>query len=120
MKKKIVVSIAIFALLLISVVFANSYVQALSKEERLQLNKQILEQKLENNEITEEQANQIYENMQERITYCDNLCQQNENCPIYQQNGDCIQQNNQCIQKNDNYIRNCGRGQNHHNRMCNR
>ena len=113
MKKKVIISIVIFALLLISVVFANSYVQALSKEERLQVKKGILEQKVEENKITKQQADQIYDNMEERMTNCDNVCVQNENCPVYQQNGVCVQQDN-------NYMRNCGRGQNHHNRMCNR
>ena len=113
MKKKVIISIVIFTLLLISVVFANSYVQALSKEERLQVKKGILEQKVEENKITKQQADQIYDNMEERMTNCDNVCVQNEKCPVYQQNGACVQQNN-------NYMRNCGRGQNHHNRMCNR
>ena len=45
MKKKVIISIVIFALLLISVVFTNSYVQALSKEERLQVKKEILDRK---------------------------------------------------------------------------
>lgn len=112
MKKKVIVSIVIFALLLISLVFANSYVQALSKEERLQVKKEILEQKVEENKITKQQADQIYDNMEERMTNCDNVCVQNENCLVYQQN--------QCLHQNNNYMRNCGRGQNHHNRMCNR
>ena len=119
MKKKVIISIVIFALLLISVVFANSYVQALSKEERLQVKKGILEQKVEENKITKQQADQIYDNMEERMTNCDNVCVQNEDCPVYQQNGACVQQN-QCLQQNNNDMINCGRGQNHHNRMCNR
>lgn len=118
--KKVIIFVGIIALLIISAVFANSYVQALSKEERLQVKKEILEQRVEENKITEEQANQIYKNMEENMTNCDNICSQNEECPINQQDGNCRQSNNQCVQQNDDYMRNCGRGQNRHNRMCNR
>ena len=41
--KKVIISIAIFATLLIGVIFANSYVKALSEEERLQMNKEKFE-----------------------------------------------------------------------------
>ena len=57
--KKVIIFVGIIALLIISAVFANSYVQALSKEERLQVKKEILEQRVEENKITEEQANKI-------------------------------------------------------------
>ncbi len=86
MKKKVLFSTIILALLLLSIVFITSYVQAFSKEEKLQIQKEMLEQEV------------------------------NENCPIYQQNTNCIGQNNQCIQRNYHNIRNCGNQQNCHNR----
>lgn len=120
MKRKVIVAIVIFILLLISVIYVNSYAQAFSKEERLQVKKEILEQKVEENIITEEQANQIYDHMQEKMMDCDNFCQQNQNCPIYQQNYNCTQQNTQCLQPNNNHMRSCDSRQNCHNRMCNK
>ena len=89
--KKVIISIAIFATLLIGVIFANSYVKALSEEERLQMNKEKFEQKVQENKN------------------CDYFCQQNENYPICQQNDNCLQQNK-------NSIRNCARWQKKHNR----
>ncbi len=116
MKKKLVIFAIIFALLLISIVVANSSVQAFSREEKWQVKKQILEQKVEDNKITEEEASQIYRNIEERMANCDNICEPYENCPIYQQNSNCMKQNNQCSQKNYDNIRNCGKRQNCHNR----
>lgn len=112
MKKKLIISIIIFAVLLVSIVFANSYVQALSKR---QINK-----KVENS--------QIYQNIKERMNNCDNICEQNEECTMYQQNEDCpmYQQNENCITPNNhNWQRNCDHKRNyvrqhHHNRICNR
>ena len=86
MKKKVLFSTIILALLLLSIVFITSYVQAFSKEEKLQIQKEMFEQEV------------------------------NENCPIYQHNTNCIGQNNQCIQRNYHNIRNCGNQQNCHNR----
>ena len=74
MKKKIAISFIIFLLLLISVVFANSCVQALSKQEKLEIKREILEQNVKDNKISQEQANQMYQNMEERITNWGNLC----------------------------------------------
>ena len=116
MKNKLIISFAIFALILISIVFANSYVQALSKEEKLQMEKEILEQKIENSKITEKQADQIYKNMEENMANCNNICQQNEICPIYTQTGNCIKQNHHDLQKICNGTRNCGKYQGCHNR----
>ena len=94
--------------------------QALSKEEKLQVKKEILEQKVKDNKITEEQASQTYKDMEERITNCDNICEQNEDCSLYNQNRNCVRQNNQDLQKNCNNVRNCNRQRDCHNRMCNR
>ena len=116
MKKKVLFSTIIFALILLSIVFITSYVQAFSKEEKLQIKKEMLEQEVKENKITEEEASQIYKNIETRVTNCDNVCGQNENCPIYQHNTNCIGQNNQCIQRNYHNIRNCGNQQNCHNR----
>lgn len=104
MRKKLIISVIIFAVLLVSIVFANSYVQALS---RRQMNKNI-------------QNSEICQNMEERMNNCDNICQQNENCPMYQQNDNCMRQNNHDWQRNCNDTRNCGRQQHHHNRFYNR
>lgn len=98
----------IFMLLLFSVVFANSYVQAISKEERLQTHREILEQKVKNNEMTEEAADAIYKNIEERITNCDNIaCEQYENCQNYQQNNNCMIPNNQSSQRNYHHRTDC-------------
>ena len=97
MKRKIIVSIVIVALVLIGMVCANSYAQAFYKQERM-IN---------------------YNNVCQQNENCP-VYQQNESCPIYQQNDNCIQQNNQFLQQNNNYMGNCGRRQNCHNRMCNR
>lgn len=99
MKNKVIVSFLIFMLLLISVVFANSYVQALSKEEKLQ---------------TKQEANESYQNMEERIINCNNNCDPNENCPLYQQNSNCMTRNNRCLQEHCGYQRSCTRN------MCKR
>lgn len=121
MKKKIAISFIIFLLLLISVVFANSCVQALSKQEKLEIKREILEQNVKDNKISQEQANQMYQNMEERITNCNYNCDLNENCPLNHQNSNCINQNSNCInqnnqysQKNYNCRRNCAK------EMCNR
>lgn len=121
MKKKIAISFVMFFLLLISVVFANSYVQALSKEEKLEIKKEIIEQDVKDNKISQEQANQIYQNIEQRITNCNYNCESNENCPLYHQNNNCINKNANCInqnnqysQKNYNCRRNCAK------EMCNR
>lgn len=113
MKKKIVVFTIIFSLLLISVIFVNSCVQAFSKEEKLQINKEVLEQK-------EEREKQIYKNMEEVIQNCNNTCETNENCFMYQQNENCLNTNKQCLQKKCNGTRNYNRQQNCHHNKCNR
>lgn len=100
MKKKLIVAFMIFILLSLSVVFANSYMQGLSKEE-------ILEQKVRNNEIIEEEANEIYRNIEERMINCNNNCKQNGNCQIHKQNSTCRRQNNECLQRNCDTQQNC-------------
>ncbi len=68
--KKIVICSTIFILLLLTFVFANSYVHALSKQERIET----LEQKVNNNEITINQANNICRNIEDRPINCYNNC----------------------------------------------
>ena len=51
MKNKLIINFIIFVLLLLSIVFANSYVQALSKQEKLEIKKDLLEQEVKNNNI---------------------------------------------------------------------
>lgn len=97
MKMKVILSFMIFIILLLSIVFVNSYVQALSREE-------IIEQKILNNKITEEEYYQIYRNIGETIPNCYNNCQENENCPMYQQHSNCMKKNNQCVPKSYNCI----------------
>lgn len=108
MNKKFVIYSATFILLLLSIVFANSYVQALSRERK----------------------------SQEMMSNCYNYCEQNENCRIYTQNNDdveqSINQNYYCSQENNNCRRNnncnenyncgesCNRRQECAGRMCNR
>lgn len=116
MKKKVIVSVVIFTLLLISVACVNSYAQTFSKEGRWQVKREIGGQRVEENQGKE--VNPIYKNREERITSCDNVCEQKENCPIYQQNDNGIQPNNQCLQQNNNHRRNCSSRQNCHNKMC--
>ncbi|MCI8519430.1 MAG: hypothetical protein HFJ51_05095 [Clostridia bacterium] len=93
MKNKIIISFVIFILLLLSIVFANSYVQALSREERL------IEKQVQNNKAVEA-ANYNYSNLEERSINCYNYCEQNEECPIYRDNGHCSRRNNYCSQRN--------------------
>ena len=107
MKNKLIINFIIFVLLLLSIVFANSYVQALSKEEKLEIKKDLLEQEVKNNNITEEEANGIYKNIEQRMINCDNYCVYDYKCKIYSQNNNCISHNNQCFQRNCNYRRNC-------------
>ena len=120
MKNKVIVSFLIFMLLLLSVVFASSYVQALSKEEKLQAKQEILEQEVKNNNLTKEEVIEIYQNREERIIDCNNNCDLNENCPLYQQNGNCMTRNNACLQENCNGRRNCGYQQGCTRNMCKR
>lgn len=120
MKKRIIISLIIFILLLVSIAFANSYVKALSKQEELQIKKEILEQELKDNEITEKEYNQVYQNIDDRMVNCYNNCEQNENCPIYQENNYCIRQDNHHSHKNYDCIENCTRQQNCYRKMCNR
>ncbi len=120
MKNKVIVSFLFFMLLLVSVVFANSYVQVLSKEEKLQAKQEILEQEVKNNSLTKEEANEIYQNKEERIRDCNNNCSLNENCPLYQQNSNCMTRNNLCLQENCNSRRNCDYQQRCTRNMCKR
>ena len=113
MKNKLIISIIILALILMGIVFANSYVQALSKR---QIN-------------TQAEDSQFYESMEEIVNNCNNICEQNEgcqmyqqkeDCPMYQQNENCITHNNHNWQRNCNNTRNYDNQQHHHNRGCNR
>lgn len=110
----------IFSMLLIGIVYAKTYVQSFANEENLQVKKEILEQRVEDNEITEEEADKIYKNIKERMTNCNNICEQNENCTIYQQNNNCMKQHHQYNQKNYNNTNNCNKQQNCNNKMWNR
>lgn len=116
MKKKLVIFAIISVLLLISIVVANSSVQAFSREEKWQVKKQIWGQMVEDKKMTEEEASPIYKKVKEAMVNCDNICEPYENCPMYQQNENCMKQNDQCSQRNYNHIRNCGKRQNCHNR----
>ena len=112
MKKNLIFSIVIYALLIVGVMFVNSYVQALSKQEKLQIEKEILEQEINNNKINQEEAIQIYKNMEERVTECD-ICEQYHNCPIHEQNNYCIERNNQCSKRNYHCSKDYSRGRCH-------
>lgn len=70
--KKVIIYIVIFAMLLISLVFVNSYVKAISKEQR----------------FNDCPYNEKYP-----------ICQQDGNC--IQQNNQCLQQNDNCIRNYD-------------------
>jgi len=118
MKKKIIIFFITFILLLLSILFVNSYAKALSKEEKLQIKKEIIEQEVRNDRINEEQTNQIYQNIEERMINCDINCNQNNNCQIYKNNGSCMRQDNQCVQENCNHRRNCNNQQNCNKRIC--
>lgn len=120
MKNKVIISFIIFIIILLGVVFANSYAQALSKEERLEIKRERLEEKVRDNIISEQEADEIYKMVNERMESCDNECIQNENCQVYQKHNNCIYQNNQCSQRNYNCRTNCNRQQNCGQRMCNR
>lgn len=74
MKKKIICSVIIFIIILLSIVFVNSYAQALSRGER---------------------ATDCYNNNYN--------CEQNGKCQRYQQNKNCITRNNHCQQRNCNW-----------------
>ncbi len=98
--------IAFVVLLLLGIVFVNSYVQAISRQEKQELRREILNKEMQNNNIIREQTNDIY------INY-NNNCVQNENCPIYEQNNNCERHHhNQYL--NNNFRRNCSGS------MCNR
>lgn len=122
MKKKAIILFIIFIMLLVSVAFVNSYVKALSRQEELQLEKETLEQELKNSEINEKEYNQIYQNIDNRMVNCYNDCEQNENCPIYQENNYCTRQNNHHnSHRNYDCVENCPRQQNCSKGMwCNR
>lgn len=96
MKNKVIISSVIFILLLLGIVFANSYVQALSREEK------ILDNQAENTTVN-------YSNIREKTVNCYNYCEQNENCPIYQENGYCTTRNNHCQQRSYDCTREYGR-----------
>ncbi len=114
MKNKAIFSfIAFVVLLLLGIIFVNSYVQAISKQEEAQLRKEILNQQMQNDNTTREEADRIYKNTEERMTNYDNNCIQNENCPIYQQNNNYTRHHhNQCSKNN--FRKNCLES------MCNR
>ena len=95
MKNKIIIVCMIFILLSVIIAFANSYVKALSRDE-------------------------FYRNTEDRVLDCYNYCEQNENCPIYQENNYCIRQDNHPSHKNYDCIQDCTRQQNCSKRMCNR
>jgi len=73
MKNKVIISCIIFILLLLGIVFANSYVQALTQEQ--------------NNKIIEE-ANYNCPRIEEKAINCYNYCEQNDR--------HCIRRNNHC------------------------
>ena len=102
MKNKAIFSfIAFVVLLLLGIIFVNSYVQ------------EILNQQMQNDNTTREEADRIYKNTEERMTNYDNNCIQNENCPIYQQNNNYTRHHhNQCSKNN--FRKNCLES------MCNR
>lgn len=85
--KKIVIYSMLFILLLLTFVFANSYVHALSKQERIET----LEQKVNNNQ------HNICRNIEDRPINCNNNCEPNNNCI------------NRCPQKYYNCRRNCNK-----------
>lgn len=103
MKNKLILSFIIFIIVLLSIVFANSYVQALANQEKLE----ILEQDIKNNKYNNIEEKGINRN-------CNNYCIQNENCQIYQKDSECTRRNNHCSQENHHYKRNCYNGN-----MCN-
>ena len=120
MKKKVIFSLIIFVILLLSVVFAGSYAQGLSKSEKLQIKNEILKQEVENNKITESQAEKIYRNIEENMAICNNDCNWNENCQSYQKYSNCMKQNGQCSEKNYNCGKNCSSKQNCNRKICGR
>ena len=84
MKNKVIFSLVIFILLILSVIFTNSYVQALSKEEKWEI-----------------------KNREAKNINCNYYCEPNENCPIYQENrSESVRQNNQHSHHNCNGRRN--------------
>lgn len=111
MKNKVIFSFIVFILLLLIIVFANSYVLALSKQEKLGIHKELMEQQIENNK---ENFAQIYKNVENKIANC-NTCQQNENCLMYEQNYPCEQSQN-CQMYGQNYS--CGQSQNQQHYNC--
>lgn len=119
MKKKVILYFLIFTILLLSVAFINSYVQALSKEEKVQIENEILEPEIRKNDSVEE-ADKVYRNIEERMTNCYDNCKENESCPIYYQHSNCMNENNQCTQKNYNCRRNCNNKQYCIKKSCNR
>lgn len=90
MKNKVILAIIVFIILILGIIFGNSYVQALSRKERLQVNR-------------EKGMN----------TNCYNYCEQYDNCPIYQQNGNCQRRNNQYSHENYHCSKDYNRGRCH-------
>ncbi|MCI8620748.1 MAG: hypothetical protein HFJ50_02810 [Clostridia bacterium] len=105
MKNKVIFSFIIVTILLVGFAFANSYVKALTNQEKLEM----LEQEAQNNEYNNLENETININ-----NICNNYCWKNEECPIYKQNSDCVNENNHCLQKNHHYKRNCNNRE-----MCN-
>ena len=97
MKHKLMVSFIILMLVVFSVVFA----QGLSKQERLEIKQQMLKQEVEENRMTQEQADEIYKNIEERMTNCDYNCVENQNCPMVQQNSNYGRHHNDCLTPNN-------------------
>lgn len=96
MKNKLIFSLIIFIVGLLSVVFVNSYVQALSKQEILEVNCRQNENCVQNNNCRQN------ENCPQN-----NNCEQNQNCQMYKYDNKSINQNNECLQKKYNCRRNC-------------
>lgn len=74
-RNKIIVSFLFCIVLVFGIVYANSYVQAQSKQGYT---------------MKTEEFDEIYQNKEERMQNSFNNCEQNQNCPIYQQNGQCL------------------------------
>lgn len=91
MKKKLIFSIIIFTLLIVGIIYANSYVQALSRREI-------------NNK------GEIYKDREGININCYNYCEPYEECPVYQQNGNCTRRNSQSSQRNYHCNRDYNRG----------
>lgn len=104
MNKKLIIYFSIFVLVILSIVFISSSVQAISRQERLGL-----KEKVRSNRNDRVECNTFCNNMQDTTINC-NFCEQNEYCQIHQQNKECINRHhNECVPKTHNCRRNCDR-----------